>query len=209
LSWENRWLAYFVRGESGMSEMPFLSRSDNGSLSDGAVATRQNERVDTPEQRDAALAVFDIDGVVADVRHRLRHLDKRPKDWARFFAAAERDGILAEGVELALQQSAEHVLVWLTGRPEHLRPVTDAWLRRAGLPAELLFMRPANDRRPAKDFKAGMLARLARESSIALVVDDDPEVVAKLRRLGHPVQLADWVPRSPALHVAQERDGQT
>ncbi len=183
--------------------MPPVSRSDSG------PPTRQNERVDTPEQRDAALAVFDIDGVVADVRHRLRHLDKRPKDWARFFAAADRDPVLPEGVELALRQAAEHVLVWLTGRPEHLRPVTDAWLRRAGLPAELLFMRPANDRRPAKDFKAGLLARLARESSIALVVDDDPEVVAKLRGLGHPVQLADWVPHSSTLHTAQEREGRT
>lgn len=165
--------------------------------------------VDTPEQRDAALAVFDIDGVVADVRHRLRHLDRQPKDWARFFAAAGRDPVLPEGVELALRQAAEHVLVWLTGRPEHLRPVTDAWLRRAGLPAELLFMRPEQDRRPAKDFKAGMLTRLARESSIALVVDDDPEVVAKLRKLGHPVRLADWVPRPSSLHIAQEREGRT
>ncbi|MEV4515129.1 hypothetical protein AB0K00_39990 [Dactylosporangium sp. NPDC049525] len=165
--------------------------------------------MDTPEQRDAALAVFDIDGVVADVRHRLRHLDRRPKDWARFFAAADKDPVLPEGVQLALRQSAEHVLVWLTGRPEHLRPVTDAWLRRAGLPADLLFMRPATDRRPAKDFKAGMLARLARESSIAIVVDDDPEVVAKLRKLGHPVRLADWVPHSSTLQAAQEQDGRT
>jgi hypothetical protein len=165
--------------------------------------------MDSPQQRDAALAVFDIDGVVADVRHRLRHLDKRPKDWARFFAAADRDPVLPEGVELALRNAEAHVLVWLTGRPEHLRPVTDAWLRRAGLPAELLFMRPANDRRPARDFKAGQLARLARESSIAIVVDDDPEVVAKLRKLGHPVQLADWVPHSSTLQTAQEREGRT
>ncbi|GAA3255323.1 hypothetical protein GCM10010532_104660 [Dactylosporangium siamense] len=165
--------------------------------------------VETPAQRDAALAVFDIDGVVADVRHRLKYLDKRPKDWARFFAAADRDPVLPEGVELALRNAAEHVLVWVTGRPEHLRPATDAWLRRAGLPAELLFMRPSTDRRPAKDFKAGLLSRLARESSIAIVVDDDPEVVTKLRKLGHPVQLADWVPHSSTLQTAQEREGRT
>ncbi|MFF5234152.1 hypothetical protein [Dactylosporangium sp. NPDC000521] len=165
--------------------------------------------MDTPAQRDATLAVFDIDGVVADVRHRLRHLDKRPKDWARFFAAADRDPVLPEGVELALRHAAEHVLVWLTGRPEQLRPVTDAWLRHAGLPADLLFMRPARDRRPAKDFKAAQLSLLARESQIAIVVDDDPEVVTKLRKLGHPVHLADWVPHSSTLHAAQEQDGKT
>ena len=34
------------------------------------------------------LAIVDIDGVVADVRHRLHHLDRRPKNWSAFFAAA-------------------------------------------------------------------------------------------------------------------------
>ena len=34
------------------------------------------------------LAIVDLDGVVADVRHRLHHLEGRRKDWGRFFAAA-------------------------------------------------------------------------------------------------------------------------
>ncbi|GAA0742857.1 hypothetical protein Drose_31775 [Dactylosporangium roseum] len=158
---------------------------------------------------DPSLAVFDIDGVVADVRHRLRHLDRRPKDWARFFAAAGRDPVLEEGIELARRYAREHILVWLTGRPEHLRQVTTDWLHRYELPGELLFMRPAGDRRPAREFKAGQLARMARESTIEIVVDDDPDVVAKLRKLGHPVRLADWVPHSSTLRTAQDRDGRT
>ncbi|MFG2040806.1 hypothetical protein [Dactylosporangium sp. NPDC048998] len=158
---------------------------------------------------ESSLAVFDIDGVVADVRHRLKYLDRRPKDWNRFFAAADRDPVLAEGVELAREYARHHVLVWLTGRPEHLRDLTAAWLGAAGLPAELLFMRPANDRRPARDFKPRQLARLARESPIELVVDDDPEVVERLRVLGYAVRLADWVPRSSTLRTAQEREGRT
>jgi phosphoglycolate phosphatase-like HAD superfamily hydrolase len=158
---------------------------------------------------ESSLAVFDIDGVVADVRHRLRHLDRRPKDWARFFAAAGRDPVLEEGVALAKQYAAGHVLVWLTGRPEHLREATAAWLAAAGLPGELLFMRPAGDRRPAREFKAGQLARMAKESTIEVVVDDDPEVVERLRGLGYPVRLADWVPHSSTLRTAQEREGRT
>ncbi|MER7005839.1 hypothetical protein ABT297_22760 [Dactylosporangium sp. NPDC000555] len=158
---------------------------------------------------ESSLAVFDIDGVVADVRHRLKYLDRRPKDWNRFFAAAGRDPVLAEGVELAREYARHHVLVWLTGRPEHLRDVTAAWLGAAGLPAELLFMRPANDRRPARDFKSRELARLSRESPIELVVDDDPEVVERLRGLGYAVRLADWVPHSSTLRTAQEREGRT
>ena len=36
------------------------------------------------------LAVIDLDGVIADVRHRLHHLKAKPKDWDAFFAAAAR-----------------------------------------------------------------------------------------------------------------------
>ena len=34
------------------------------------------------------LAVFDIDGVLADVRHRLHFLQCRPQRWERFFSSA-------------------------------------------------------------------------------------------------------------------------
>lgn len=155
------------------------------------------------------LAVFDVDGVVADVRHRLHHLTRRPKKWAAFFAAAAADPPLDTGVELARRWSAEHDLVWLTGRPESLRPVTERWLRAHDLPVRRLLMRPGDDRRAAKWFKAEQLRRLGREAPVAVVVDDDPEVVATLTADGWPVYLADWVPYAAALRDAQERRGRS
>jgi hypothetical protein len=155
------------------------------------------------------LAVFDLDGVVADVRHRLHYLDRRPKNWVRFFSAADRDPPLAEGVDLAREYAKSHVLVWLTGRPERLRRVTVDWLASHDLPTELLVMRPNGDRRPARDFKAAQLATLAAEAEVAIVVDDDPEVVARLRERGWPVRLADWAPYGEPLREAQEREGRT
>jgi len=41
--------------------------------------------------------VFDIDGVLADVGHRLAYVERRPKDWKAFFAAAPLDPPLREG----------------------------------------------------------------------------------------------------------------
>jgi phosphoglycolate phosphatase-like HAD superfamily hydrolase len=155
------------------------------------------------------LAVFDVDGVVADVRHRLHHIARPPKNWPAFFAAAAADPPLATGVALAHEWAAAHDLVWLTGRPERLRAVTERWLASHGLPAPRLLMRPAHDRRPAKVFKAEQLTRLARDTEIAVVVDDDPEVVAALTAHGWPVYLADWVPYGRSLREAQERDGRT
>ena len=48
------------------------------------------------------LAVFDIDGVLADVRHRLRHVEQRPKDWDAFFAAEPDDPTLVAGIAMAV-----------------------------------------------------------------------------------------------------------
>jgi hypothetical protein len=157
----------------------------------------------------SSLAVFDVDGVVADVRHRLHHLNRRPKDWVRFFAGAARDPALARGVELARQYAQDHVLVWLTGRPEYLRGITATWLAEQGLPHELLFMRPDRDHRPAREFKSEQLRLLSRESPIDVVVDDDPLVVSRLTREGWPVRLADWVPYQSTMRDAQEREGRT
>ncbi|WP_430781633.1 hypothetical protein [Actinoplanes sp. G11-F43] len=155
------------------------------------------------------IAVFDVDGVVADVRHRLRHVAKRPKDWVAFFAAADRDPALADGVELVHRFAADHRVVWLTGRPERLRTVTERWFADQGLPAGTLLMRPDHDRRPARDYKTARLRRLSREGTIAVVVDDDPAVVKRLTVEGFPVRLADWVGYADALREAQERDGRT
>jgi len=130
------------------------------------------------------LAVFDVDGVVADVRHRLRHVARGRKNWNAFFAAAADDPPLEIGVALAREWAAEHDLVWLTGRPEHLRRVTERWLRAQRLPVPRLEMRPPDDRRPAKFFKADRLRALAAETEVAVVVDDDPEVVAELTHRG-------------------------
>jgi hypothetical protein len=155
------------------------------------------------------LAVFDVDGVVADVRHRLHHLERRPKDWRAFFAAAHADPPLETGVAMARHWAADHDLAWLTGRPEYLRYVTEQWLLAHGLPVTQLVMRPHGDRRPAKIFKAEQLSRIARRDTVGVMVDDDPEVVELLAHRGWPVYLADWVPYVRTLRQAQERDGRT
>ena len=46
------------------------------------------------------VAVFDIDGVVADVRHRLHLIEGRRRDWVRFHESAVYDPALVEGITL-------------------------------------------------------------------------------------------------------------
>lgn len=155
------------------------------------------------------LAVFDLDGTVADVRHRLPHLERRPQDWDAFFAAAGHDPVLPTGVALLRESARECEVVYLSGRPERLRAVTQRWLRSQALPEGQLLLRADGDRRPARALKLGHLRRLARDRVVAVVVDDDERVCAALERVGFRVLRATWARGSAALDEAQEAEGRT
>ncbi len=155
------------------------------------------------------LAVIDIDGVLADVAHRLHFLGRRPKDWKGFFAAARADPPHPEGLALAAELAAGHEIVLLTGRPEGCRADTEAWLAEHGIRYELLVMRPSGNRRPAAEVKVGLLAKLTSGRTVGAVVDDDPDVVAAVQAAGYPIRLATWGRPSERLHRAQEVEGRT
>lgn len=155
------------------------------------------------------LVVVDLDGVVADVRHRLHHLRSQPKDWSSFFAAAPQDPVLTEGRRVVDALAAVHDVVYVSGRPERCRADTQAWLDAVGLPAGPVRLRAVRDHRPARLVKRDVVDELARTRSIAVVVDDDPQVLETLRAAGYDVLPATWMGELPELQAAQEDDGRT
>ncbi|MFI6335787.1 hypothetical protein [Streptomyces sp. NPDC050535] len=155
------------------------------------------------------LAVFDLDGTLADSAHRQRFLEREPRDWDAFFAAAPQDPPLAEGVAMALESAVECEVVYLTGRPERCRRDTLDWLAAQALPEGRLWMRRDDDRRPARRTKLEILRRLARDHEIRVLVDDDELVCADAARAGFTVVRARWTGASEGLRDAQEREGRT
>jgi hypothetical protein len=155
------------------------------------------------------LAVFDLDGTLADTAHRQHFLERRPRDWDAFFAAAVHDPPLAEGVTLALGSAEECEVVYVTGRPERCRRDSLDWLRHHGLPRGRLLMRRNDDRRPARFVKPEILGGLARDREIRMFVDDDELVCDACEHAGFPVVRARWAPPSAVLQDAQEREGRT
>lgn len=159
------------------------------------------------------IAIVDIDGVVADVRHRLHHITGRPKDWDAFFDAAVDDPPHAEGLGVVRRLAEGHEIVYVTGRPNRLRAATAEWLDRHDIGGHQLMMRPNGDRRPAAQVKVELLAELARGREIGMVVDDDVRVLAAMRAAGYPTFAANWEQRAideaRALEAAQEREGRT
>lgn len=155
------------------------------------------------------IAVFDLDNTLADTAHRQRFLERRPRDWDGFFAAAPSDPPLAEGVAMVRASAEECEVVYLTGRPERCRQDTLDWLAAQGLPEGRVHMRRDTDRRPARLTKLETLRRLARTRVVRMLVDDDELVCEDAERAGFAVVRARWATPSVELEVAQEREGRT
>ncbi|MET9385511.1 hypothetical protein ABZY09_31670 [Streptomyces sp. NPDC002928] len=155
------------------------------------------------------LAVFDLDNTLADTAHRQRFLERTPRDWDAFFAAAPHDPPIAEGVALAVESARECEVVYLTGRPERCRPDTLDWLAAHGLPEGRVYMRRNDDRRPARRTKLEILRRLARTREVRVLVDDDELVCDDAGRAGFTVVRARWSAPSAVLEAAQEQEGRT
>lgn len=155
------------------------------------------------------LVVVDIDGVLADVRHRVHHVETPPKDWDAFFAAAPKDPLLEQGRLTVTRLAEVFDIVYLSGRPERCREDTLTWLRRHDLPPGDVLLRPPGDHRPARFVKVETLDRLAVDRAIAVLVDDDPLVLDAARNAGYDVLPADWMPAVETLRQAQEVEGET
>lgn len=118
------------------------------------------------------IALIDIDGTIADVRHRLHHIQgPGRKNWKAFFEAMDRDTPIAEMVEQVHQLEKDHEIVIVTGRPEQYRARTEKWLASNGVRYARLFMRPEGDHRPDYTVKAEVLRHYPK-GSVALAIDD-------------------------------------
>ncbi|MFF0268609.1 HAD family acid phosphatase [Kribbella sp. NPDC004536] len=157
-------------------------------------------------------AVLDIDATLSDTSKRIRFIEQKPKDWDSFFEHAKDDAVLEEGLAVATTLAADHVIVYLTGRPERLRRDTEKWLKDNGFPEGKVYMRGNTDRRPSMLMKLGRLKRLAEQRPIAVLVDDDAKVIAAAEKAGYTVMRADWgldAETQPTLFDAQESEGRT
>lgn len=119
--------------------------------------------------------VFDLDGTIASVAWRLRHVESKPKDWDAFFAGIPRDAPNPEVRRMwdAVADGVDRLVV--TGRPERTRPETEAWLGRHGFGGAVLFMRPEGDRRPDHILKRDLYELLVEPYwDVQLAIDDRP-----------------------------------
>ncbi len=131
--------------------------------------------------------VFDLDGVLSDAASRQHYLESGRRDWGAFFDACGDDPLIEDMARLLELLADDLAVVLLTGRPIRVQPQTVAWLERYRLRWDLLIMRAAGDRGPARDFKRAAVAELrARGLVLSLAFEDDRRNLEMFRAEGIP-----------------------
>ena len=135
------------------------------------------------------LVVFDIDGTLANIEHRLDYVRSKPKNWKAFDAGIPNDKVNFSVAEMfwALDATEQHTIVLASGRNERSRQATEDWLRKNSLSAyEKLYMRKADDFRSDDIVKLEILDEIIADygKKPDMVFDDRPRVVRAWRSRG-------------------------
>lgn len=142
------------------------------------------------------LYIFDLDGTLANIEHRLHFIQQRQKDWPGFFAACPYDKPIIETLKTlwSLRKGGAEIWIW-SGRSDEVRKETMAWLQDHSVfhsywnpmrAPESLMMRPAGDHQPDVKLKYGWLANLEppERNRLTAVFEDRDSVVQMWRAAG-------------------------
>lgn len=134
-------------------------------------------------------AIFDLDGTLADGKHRLHLLptvDLHLTDsWNEFNRASKDDSPIHSTIEVCnIMARAGLRVIILTGRSDIVRAETEAWLERNSVLYSELVMRSHSDNRKDIIIKEEFLRNKVGLENIVAAWDDSPAVIEHFRRLG-------------------------
>lgn len=129
--------------------------------------------------------IVDLDGTLADIRIRLKHLEGNRKDWKGFNKTIETDEIHHWCREIIIRFASDHYIIIVSGRTDELRDQTLEWLTKYQVPFHFLFMRKSFDMRPDQMIKEEIYRQKIKDQySVLFVLDDRQKVVDMWRSLG-------------------------
>jgi hypothetical protein len=135
------------------------------------------------------LVVFDIDGTIANIEHRLDYVRSKPKNWTAFDAGIPNDKVNLPVAEVfwMLNITGLHTIVLASGRNERSREATEKWLRVKALDSyDKLYMRKADDFRSDNIVKDEIIDQIVADYGKLpdMWFDDRPRVVRAVRKRG-------------------------
>ena len=129
--------------------------------------------------------IFDLDGTLANIDHRLHFINQAPKDWHGFSKTCSADSPKQAVIQTAkaLHQFG-HPLWILSGRSASVERETRAWLKQYGIPYNKLLMRPINNFIPDHELKRLWISEYHLKSRTLCTYDDRQKVVDMWREEG-------------------------
>lgn len=122
--------------------------------------------------------IVDLDGTLADIRVRLKHLSGKKKDWNSFNKTIETDELHEWCREIIKRFYVDHHIILVSGRTDDLKTQTLDWLKKYDVPFHELHMRKSKDFRPDNIIKLEIFENEIREKfKIIFVIDDRQKVV--------------------------------
>ena len=130
------------------------------------------------------IVIFDLDGTLADIKHRRHFVEGDNNDWDSFYKECVNDSPKPQTIDMFnLLQSAGHTMVICSGRSDVVRKETYQWLRKNNIKPDILFMREDGDFTADDRLKKNWL-KVMNKSDIYCVFDDRDRVVKMWRKEG-------------------------
>ncbi|MEE9215739.1 MAG: HAD family acid phosphatase [Thermodesulfobacteriota bacterium] len=135
--------------------------------------------------------IFDLDGTLCDITHRLHFIQGDKKDWPAFYQACVDDiPILHSFTMCQILKSWGCWIYIITGRSREVEKQTKAWLSENGITFDKLIMRPEKNYQPAVELKETFLKQyfpnLEDLHRILVVFEDSDPVIAMYESYGIP-----------------------
>lgn len=135
--------------------------------------------------------IVDIDGTIADMKHRLHYLED--KNWDGFYSEVGKDTFRKDIWDKVLETAGDpapfgHTIIFVTGRPAKTCSDTMAWMRENGIEIDdyhQLYMRVDDDHSPDTDYKTGVYEGSIKPNyDVIAVFEDRPRLVRMYKEMG-------------------------
>lgn len=137
--------------------------------------------------------IVDVDGVLADARHRQHYLDNDGwRDWDNFLAAASHDDVIEAEIDHLRTFDDDHTIALVTARPAWVGAITVNWLEENHVPWHMLVMRSNHDYRKAFNMKleaVGLIRAMGFEPVLA--IDDNRYNIEAYKNIGLATRFVD------------------
>lgn len=129
--------------------------------------------------------IFDIDGTLANIEHRLHFVHGGKKNWGAFFRAMNDDTLRHDVYAMYQTYAQQYEIIVVSGRPDNYQRCTTEWLARNNILYKDLYMRRAGDYRSDTIVKEEIYkTSIEPYFNVHTVVDDRPSVIRMWRSLG-------------------------